>query len=64
MPSPTEAGASLPVNEYVAAVFGMRRGGAGVFPGAWGAVGMLGALGAAYFAASYLALRFRRQQKR
>ena len=64
MPSPTEAGVSLPVREDVAAVFGIQRGGAGVFPGAWGAVGMLGALCAGYFAASYLALRFLRHYKR
>jgi hypothetical protein len=62
VPDPLKDGATLPVSEFVAQVFGIRRGGA--FPGEWGAVGMLGALGAAYFAASYCGLRFMRHQKR
>lgn len=62
VPDPLKDGATLPVSEFVAQVFGIRRSGA--FPGEWGAVGMLGALGAAYFAASYCGLRFMRHQKR
>lgn len=46
------------------AVFGIAGGGAGGFPGAWGAVGMLGVLCGAYAAASYLALRLLRHDKR
>jgi hypothetical protein len=64
VPNPLEGGAALPVSAYVAGAFGIRKGGPGVFPGEWGALGMLGALGAAYFAASYIGLRFLRYQKR
>jgi hypothetical protein len=64
--SPWDPSAALPVRDYVAQFFGVQRGGigTGVFPGEWGAVGMLGILSAAYFAASYLALRFLRHQQR
>lgn len=62
--SPTDPSDTLTVAQYVEAVFGIAGGGAGGFPGAWGAVGMLGVLCGAYAAASYLALRLLRHDKR
>ncbi len=63
--SPIEEGLVVPVKTYLADVFGIQRGGAGgPFPGEWGAVGMLGALGAFYLACSYMSLRFLQHQKR
>lgn len=64
LPSPLDGGGMVSVSEYVAIIFGIQRGGPGVFPGQWGAVGMLGALAVFYFACSYLGLRFLQYQKR
>lgn len=68
IPDPLAPGATIAVNDFIASAFGIERGGgggaSGVFPGQWGAVGMLGALCAAYFVASYLSLRFLRHQRR
>ena len=52
------------MKEFIATVFGIQRGGPGVFPGKWGSVAMLAALSCAYAAASMLGLRFLQHQKR
>lgn len=59
-----EGGPPVPVRELIATVFGIERSGPGVFPGEWGAVGMLCALCGGYFGAAYLGLRFLQHQKR
>jgi hypothetical protein len=64
MASPLQVGGLIPVKEHLSAVFGIQAGGRGVFPGEWGAVGMLGVLSALYFCCSYLGLRFLQHQKR
>ena len=56
-------GATVSVGEYVRAVFGVSRSGAG-FPGEWGCVGMLGAAIVACLGVTYCGLRFCNFQNR
>lgn len=62
IPDPTSAtGGTVSVKDYVAAMYGM---GVSMFPGPFGSLGMLLAIGAVMLNVSYLGLRFARFQNR
>lgn len=60
-PAGAASGGFLPVNEYIQGLYGMGRG---VFPGAWGSLGMLGAMTAVMLAVSFVGLRWGRFNRR